>query len=157
MINENTPAIETERLILRKFTENDGQALFEILANTDVNTFLPWYPVKSINQANQFLHEYFLYYYDKSSIYRYAVCLKENDKPVGYVWLSDNESNDFGYGLKKEFWHQGIITEAAKAIVERIKNAGYSYITATHDINNQRSGEVMKKRTTNLYGILEQI
>ena len=29
--------------------------------------------------------------------------------------------------------------------MERIRNAGYPYITATHDINNPRSGEVMKK------------
>ena len=50
-----------------------------------------------------------------------------------------------GYGLRKEFWRQGIVTEAARAVVERIKNAGCTYITATHDVNNPRSGEVMKK------------
>lgn len=144
MLNENTPAIETERLILRKFEETDTQALFEIVSDIQVNTFLPWFPLKNLSEAKVFLQKHFLTYYDKESSYRYAICSKENNTPIGYVWLSDNESRDFGYGLKKEFWHIGIVTEAAKAVVERIKNAGYSYITATHDKKNPRSGQVLK-------------
>lgn len=145
MILENTPTIKTERLILRKFIKTDADALLEILNDEEVNTFLPWFPLKNLDEAKLFLQERFLSYYEMPSIYRYAVCLKEGNKPIGYVWLADNESRDFGYGLKKEFWHKGIITEASKAVVERIKNAGYQYITATHDVNNPRSGEVMKK------------
>ena len=38
----NTPALETERLILRKFTEKDMEALFLILKDEEVNQFLPW-------------------------------------------------------------------------------------------------------------------
>jgi len=145
IVNENTPALETKRLILRKFTENDADALFEVLSDTDVNTFLPWFPLKNINEAKLFLEEHFLSYYNNSSSYRYAICLKEKKGPIGYVWLSNSESCDFGYGLKKEYWHQGIATEASKAVVDRIKSVGYSYITATHDRNNPRSGEVMKQ------------
>jgi len=75
--NENTPTIETERLILRKFTEHDADALFELLSDKDINTFLPWFPLKNINEANQFLQERFLAYYHKPSSYRYAICLKK--------------------------------------------------------------------------------
>lgn len=145
MIIENTPTIHTERLILRKFEDADVQALFELLSDIQVNAFLPWYPIKDIREASVFLQERFLAYYDKPSIYRYAICLKENNIPIGYVWLSDDENNDFGYALRKEFWHMGIVTEAARTVVDRIKNAGYTYITATHDKNNPHSGGVMKK------------
>lgn len=55
------------------------------------------------------------------------------------------EPYDFGYGLCKEFWHNGIVFEAAKAVVEQVKNDGIPYITATHDRNNIRSGAVMQK------------
>ena len=55
------------------------------------------------------------------------------------------DSNDFGYGLKKEYWNKGIITEASKKVIEKLKNDNIKYITATHDINNIASGEVMKK------------
>lgn len=157
IINENTPTIETARLILRKFTKNDVNALFEILSDEDVNTFLPWFPVKDINEAKLFLEERFLAYYNKPSIYRYAICMKKDNKPMGYVWLSDSENHDFGYGIKKEFWNQGIVTEASKAALEQIKGAGYRYITATHDINNSQSGQVMKKLgMTYRYSFVEQ-
>lgn len=71
--------------------------------------------------------------------------LKSDNRPIGYAVVSDSESNDFGYGLRKEFWHQGIATEAGKAVIAKLKDAGYPYVTATHDINNPGSGEVMKK------------
>jgi len=51
MKNYNTPLLETERLILRKFTENDIEALFTIYGDKDVNTFLPWFPLKSLEEA----------------------------------------------------------------------------------------------------------
>lgn len=145
MLSENTPTIKTTRLILRRFEERDIQAIFEILSDKEVNTFLPWFPLKGVDEARTFFEKYFLFYYDKPSVYRYAICLKADNKPIGYVWLSDNESNDFGYGLRREFWHRGIATEAARAVVEQIRLAGYPYITATHDRNNPYSGEVMKK------------
>ena len=39
----------------------------------------------------------------------------------------------------------GIVTEAGKTVVEHVKNDGLPYITATHDRNNPRSGNVMQK------------
>ena len=157
MIYENTPTIETERLILRKFTSTDDTALLELLQDEEVNTFLPWFPLKTREEAQRFLQERFLAYYDKPSAYRYAICLREDEAPIGYVWLSDGDSHDFGYGLKKAFWHQGLVTEASKAEVDRIEKAGYPYITATHDVNNPRSGAVMKKLgMTYRYSYVEQ-
>ncbi len=144
-MNENTPVIETQRLILRKFTPEDVIDFLEIMSDKEVNAFLPWFPLRTIEEAMTFLTDRFLAYYSKPSAYRYAICLKEDNKPIGYVWLSESESLDFGYGLRKEYWHKGVVTEAAKAVVKKIKDTGYPYITATHDVNNPRSGEVMKK------------
>lgn len=157
MIYENTPTITTQRLILRKYTDDDVFDFLEIMSDDEVNTFLPWFPLKTINEAKDFLTKNYLEHYNNPSAYRYAICLKEDNKPIGYVKLSDGESYDFGYGLRKEFWHKGIMTEAAKAVVTRIKSAGYKYITATHDVNNQRSGNVLKKLgMTYCYSYVEQ-
>lgn len=145
MGSESTPKLETERLVLPKFTDNDLQPLFEILRDPQVNTFLTWYTLKEISEAKRFLQERFLAYYEKPSTYRYAICLKENNSPIGYVWLADDESHDFGFALKREFWNMEIVTEGARAVVEQIKRGGYTYITATHDKNNSQSGSVMKK------------
>lgn len=59
--------------------------------------------------------------------------------------VATEESHDFGYGIRREYWHQGIATEAGKAVVEQVKKDGLPYITATHDQNNPRSGKVMQK------------
>mgnify|MGYP001809070188 CR=1 FL=1 len=142
---ENTPQIETDRLILRKFTENDLQALLSIFSDEQVNTFLPWFPLKSLDEAKKFYEERYCTVYKHSEGYKYAVCLKSDNIPVGYVNISTDVSHDLGYGLKKEFWHMGIVFEACQAVILQAKNDGFSYITATHDVKNLRSGNVMKR------------
>ena len=141
----NTPTLETERLILRKFTEEDINALFLILKDEEVNTFLPWYPAKSIDEARKFYEKRYADKYRKPQAYAYAICLKSDNFPIGYIKVDMEEHHDFGYGLRKEFWHQGIVSEAGKAVVSQVKRDGLPYITATHDRNNPRSGKVMKK------------
>lgn len=141
----NTPRLKTERLILRKFTENDIEALYLILKDETVNTFLPWFPLKSIDEARTFFETRYAAEYEKPQAYAYAVCLKEEDYPIGYIKVDMDDGHDFGYGLRKEFWHKGITAEAARAVAAQVKRDGLPYITATHDINNPRSGSVMKQ------------
>ena len=141
----NTPRLETDRLILRKFTEDDLEALYYIHSDEEVNRFLPWFPLRNMEDARAFYEERFVSRYREERAYGYAVCLKENDYPVGYVNVSMDDSYDFGYGLRRKFWHRGIITEAGKAVIEQLRRDGIPYITATHDVNNPRSGSVMKR------------
>lgn len=140
----HTPLLETDRLILRQFTETDIRALYAIFSDADVNTFLPWFPLKSMEEAATFYEERYAKEYAQPTGYRYAVCLKSDNAPIGYVHVSTDTSHDLGYGLRKEFWHKGIITEASQAVIEQVKTDGVPYITATHDVNNPRSGSVMK-------------
>lgn len=141
----NTPTLETERLILRKFTEEDMEALFLILKDEETNRFLPWYPVKTKEEARKFYEERYAAKYKQPQAYAYAVCLKRDDIPVGYMNVDMDENHDFGYGFRREFWNQGIATEAGLAVVEQVKKDGLPYITATHDRNNPGSGKVMQK------------
>lgn len=137
--------LETERLILRKFTENDLNALYEIFRDEEVNRFLPWFPLKTMEEARTFYEKQFADKYNQKKGYYYAICLRKDNIPIGYVNVSIEDSFDFGYGLRKEFWHQGIVTEAGKAVIEQLKKDRIPYITATHDIENPRSGNVMKR------------
>lgn len=141
----NTPIIETKRLVLRKFAESDLEAIYKIFSDSEVNRFLPWFPLGSMEEAQAFYEERFGSRYIQKDAYDYAVCLKENDYPVGYLDVGMDESHDLGYGLRKEFWHKGFVTEAGMAVIEQLKKDGILYITATHDINNPGSGNVMKR------------
>ena len=140
----NTPTLETGRVILRKLTEHDMEWLFVILQDKEVNQFLPWYPIDSIEEAKKFYEERYASKYVQPQAYAYAICLKTDDHPIGYIKVDMEEHHDFGYGLRREFWHQGLVTEAGKAVIAQVKKDGLPYITATHDRNNPRSGGVMR-------------
>ena len=145
MTDRNTPRLETERLILRKIAEDDIEALYFLLRDREVNTFLPWFPTETMDEAARFFQERFADNYRNPRGYNYAVCLKKDDRPIGYVNVHMDDSFDLGYGLAKAFWHQGGMTEAASAVLEQMKTDGIPYVTATHDVKNPRSGSVMKR------------
>ena len=153
----NTPILETSRLILRKFTERDMEALFLILKDEEANKFLPWYPVKDLEETRRFYQERYAAKYGQPQAYAYAICLKTDNFPIGYVKVDMEEHHDFGYGLRKEFWHRGIATEAGGAVIAQVRKDGLPYITATHDLNNPASGRVMQKLgMTYRYSYVEQ-
>lgn len=145
MDRENTPALQTERLILRKFTEADIDALFVILSDETVNTFLPWYPAKTREDVEQFFRERFEAVYEKACGYAYAVCKKEDNIPIGYMHADAENAHDFGYGFRRDVWGNGYATEAGRAVLARVKADGIPFVTATHDVKNPKSGEVMKR------------
>ena len=140
----NTPTLYTQRLILRQFTHEDIDAIFTIFKDKKTNTFLPWFPLKSKEEAIHFFNEKYLEAYQQPQGYNYAICLKENNIPIGYVNISNDDAYDLGYGLMKEYWHQGITSEAVAAVISQAQRDGIPYLTATHDINNPRSGHLMK-------------
>lgn len=142
----NTPELQTGRLLLRRFRDEDMEALFLILSDRAANRFLPWFPCKDIEETRRFYSERYSSVYAKPDAYAYAICLRQCGIPIGYINADMDEPYDLGYGLRKEYWNRGIATEAAEAVVERIRSDGLlPYITATHDRNNPGSGEVMKK------------
>lgn len=137
--------LETKRLILRHVTMKDANAFYELLRDEEVNRFLPMFPFKDLQEAKAYIQTHYLDAYEKNDGYHYAICLKEENEVIGYLHVSGEESHDFGYGLEKAYWHQGIVSEAGAAFLEMLKTTDIPFITATHDIHNPHSGAVMKK------------
>ena len=140
----NTPTLESERLILRRFTEADIDAICEIFGDVELNRFLPWYPPKSLDEAAEFYQKRYAASYSQPHGYRYAITRKCDDRPIGYVNLDVGESHDLGYGLKREYQRQGYVSEACRALIARARADGMQFVTATHDVNNLASGYVMR-------------
>lgn len=115
-------------------------ALYLIYSDKEVNRYLPWFPLKSMEEAELFFEERYASKYREPQAYAYAVCRKKDNIPIGYINVAMEDQHDLGYGLRKEFWHQGIMSEAGKAVVTQVEEDGFPYITATHD----RSRSVMK-------------
>ena len=134
------PRMETNRLILRNFTPDDIPALDLLLRDETVNQFLPWFPTRNPEEAAAFYEQRI-----RPQPYFLAVCLRAEDIPIGYVAADTGESHDFGYALRRVFWHRGLASEAAGALIRRLRDDRVPYITATHDRNNPRSGRVMQR------------
>ena len=65
MVSENTPVLESKRLILRKFSEDDIDDMILLYGDEEVNTFLPWFPIKTRAEAEEYLHSRILPCYQK--------------------------------------------------------------------------------------------
>ena len=133
--------IITERLVLRPFTFDDIECIYAIFSDRELNRFLPWFPLACPAEAEDFLHQHL------EGDYCFALCLKEDEsRPVGCITFSDPDgAADLGYGLMKEYQGRGLMSEAVTAVIGKLREDGFSYVTATHDVNNPRSGEVMKR------------
>ena len=146
---ENTPRLETERLILRKFKPEDVWDAFLIYRDKEINRFLPWHPVRSIREMQEFFEKQIFPEYEKEGAYRYALEEKETHQVIGYLKLVQIDlqarSGALGYGLRREFWNRGLMIEAARALLSRLREDGFRVVTAAYDQNNPRSGRVLEK------------
>ena len=79
----NTPALETKRLLLRKFTTNDMEAFYQIFSDEEVNRFLPWFPVKNMKEAQYFFQERYESRYAQPQAYANADCMKRDNIQIG--------------------------------------------------------------------------
>ena len=85
--------------MLRKFCRSDLKYLLAHFADEDINTYLPWFPLKLADEAEAFFEERYTEVYRKSCGYKYAVCLKSDSILVGWVNVATDDSHDLGCGL----------------------------------------------------------
>ena len=146
-----TQRLETERLILRRFETGDAEAMFRNWASDpDVTRFLTW-PAHSGIDASKAVLEEWISSYSQKNYYQWAIVLKEHGcGPIGSI--SAVQINDdiaivhIGYCLGKNWWHQGIMSEALIAVMDFFfDKVGANRIESRHDPRNPHSGMVMKK------------
>lgn len=146
-----TKNIYTQRLLLRRFTLNDAQSMFENYCHDeDICKYLTWNPHKDIDETKELLTDVFTKYNDTT--YRWAITLLDNpDKGVigsiDMVKLDvENGVAEFGYCVSKEFWNKGIMTEAYKTVIEFFFNELKGLkVESCFQIGNFASEQVMIK------------
>ena len=121
MEHQGTKTIETERLILRKFTADDLSAIFHNWTSDEkVTEFLRWPTHKSINITKRVLESWLLEY-EKPDFYQWAIIPKEIGEPIGTISVIElNEKTEkvhIGYCLGSRWWHCGFTSEAFTAVI----------------------------------------
>ena len=73
--------LETERLILRPWTEADAESLYEYAKDPDVGPIAGWPPHKSVEESLQVIKAVFC------GAQCYAICERNSDKTIGAIEL----------------------------------------------------------------------
>ncbi len=146
-----TQRLETGRLILRRYVNADAAAMYKNWASDqEVTRFLTW-PTHPNQEVSGRVIEDWVNQYSDDSYYHWAIILKDNgEEPIGdiaVVSLKENVSMaHVGYCIGRNWWHQGITSEALKAVMEFLFDVvDVNRIEARHDPRNPNSGKVMEK------------
>ena len=146
-----TQKLETERLILRRYISEDAISMYKNWAcDEDVTKYLMWQPHLSPEVSRSVTDEW-VRQYANENFYHRAIVLKDNgNEPIGDIAVVNmNEKVSMahiGYCLGKKWWHQGIMSEALKAVTDFLFDvADFNRIESRHDPNNPNSGKVMQK------------
>jgi len=143
------PELETPRLLLRKIRPRDAEDLFEWSSDEQVARYVLW-------DAHQRISETRAYIRAIRSAYRHglpsswAIVLKSRRKvigTIGFMWFSrENRSAEVGYSLSREYWNQGLMTEALTRVLQAaFEDLRLNRVEAQYDVRNPASGRVMEK------------
>ena len=149
LTHKGTQTIETQRLILRRAVREDAEPMFRNWASDpEVTKYLTWPPHESVAVTQKVL-EGWVSEYGRSDYYHWMIVLKETGEPIGSLLASIvglAQSAHIGYCIGKKWWHQGIVAEALRSVMEYLFcTIGFHRIESRHDPNNPNSGRVMRK------------
>ena len=159
MNKAGTQRIETERLILRRFTLKDAVYMYYNWASDpEVTKYLTWRAHTSLKVTRDLLEEWVPRYAD-GGYFNWVMENKETGHAIGnisVVQLNEKvESAEIGYCMSRALWGQGYMPEALKAVMDFLfDTVGLNRVAATHDSNNPKSGRVMDKAGMKLEGTL---
>lgn len=138
-MTEKKIILETERLILRRYCEEDLQDLYEYLSDEEVIKYEPYKPM-SINEVEENL------VWRISTNEMIAVVLKANNKMIGNVYLGkrDFESLEIGYVFNKQYWGKQYARESCDALIKKAFSGGIHRIYAECDPCNIGSWRLLE-------------
>ena len=143
--------LETERLLLRSWLEQDRDLFREINADPKVMEFFPF---RRNHAESDLLFERVNAMILEEGLGFYAVELKETQEAVGFCGLAPAnmpgifppEMIEIGWRLATRFWGHGYVTEAAAALLDHaFRVRGLRSVVSFAVASNHRSTAVMQR------------
>lgn len=144
--------LETERLILRPWTFDDLDDFYEYASVPGVGECAGWPHHESKEVSRSVLTRFV------EGKKTFALVDKGTGKVIGslgveFYGLEDRLSEFFdykgrsiGYVLSKDYWGRGLMTEAAKAVIDYLFDVlDYDFLLCSHYADNMRSHRVQEK------------
>ena len=143
--------LQTKRLILRGWQENDAEALYKYAQNPNIGPIAGWQPHTSIENSCEIIKTVL------SVDENYAVVLRQTGEPIGSIGLMTSKSEintaemaegeaEIGYWIGEAFWGQGLIPEAVRELVRyAFENVGLTAVWCGYYDGNEKSKRVQEK------------
>lgn len=145
-----TRELRTPRLLLRRFAEDDAQAMYENWASDpEVTRFLRFSPHESAQVSRDLIAGWVAKYSDPAH-YIWAIVRLSDGVVIGSLGVSPGERDETvlepGYALSRACWGEGYMSEALGAVVRYLfDEAGVPVLGCSHAMENPASGRVMQK------------
>lgn len=139
--------IETQRLILRPWRKTDLDDFYEYARVDGVGQMAGWEPHTSPEGSKKILDSFIRH---KKT---FALELKQTGKVIGSLGLEEPADDasplsgrEIGYVLSKDYWGQGLMPEAVKAVIDYcFDTLDYDWLTCGHFVWNTQSRRVIEK------------
>ncbi len=161
MNHTGTHTIQTERLILRRYTLEDAPMMFKNWAsNPEVTKYLTW-PAHSSVDVTCMIIQSWLESYDKPDTYHWGLQMKQTGELFGDISVvriaEPILEAEVGWCMGRAWWGNGYMPEAARAVIAYLFNeVGFNRVCARHDTENPKSGRVMQKVGMSFEGVYRQ-
>ena len=141
--------LRTDRLILRPWRQADLDDLYEYASVDGVGQMAGWPPHRSRQESQSIL--------DKFIAHKKTFAIEFGGKVIGSVGIEeyddwkfpefmDKRCREIGYVLSKDYWGQGIMTEAVKRVLKYLfDDVGLDAVFCGHFMRNKRSARVQEK------------
>ncbi|MFD4931638.1 GNAT family N-acetyltransferase [Peribacillus butanolivorans] len=154
------PTLETERLIMRKINMKDAEDMYAYASDSEVSRFVTWEPHRSLSDTKDYI-QFVLQNYEDNKLAPWGIEYKDNGEFIGTIdfvsWHLNHQIAEIGYVLAPQYWGNGIITEAAKKVIEfGFENMNLVRIQARCFVDNLGSERVMQKSGMSFEGILRK-
>jgi RimJ/RimL family protein N-acetyltransferase len=144
--------LETERVVLRRFTGADVDNLVELDGDPDVMRFVNGGPPTPREEIEGEILPAFLRYYERGDGYGFwAAIEKSTGDFLGWFHFrpakgAGPDEPELGYRLRKAAWGKGYATEVSRALISRgFAELGVRRVVASTYQDNLASRRVMEK------------
>lgn len=143
-----SPKIETDRLILRRYNENDIDAMYEIITDNRLSKYIK-FPKLTKDEELEYIKQC-INDADESKYEKWVIELKENNIVVGNIDVNTivkkHNYCNVGYTIRYDYWGNGYATEALIAVTDHLlNNRNYYLVECSCNELNVQSSKVMLK------------
>lgn len=145
----DTPRLDTARLLLRPWREDDAEELYRYAKDPAVGPAAGWPPHTSVENSREIIRGVL------SEPITWAVVWKETGLPIGSMSLmvdgtcgrklAENEA-EIGYWLGVPYWGKGLIPEAVRRVQRyAFETLGMARLWCAYFDGNEKSKRVQEK------------